>query len=80
MSKHLLTLQQYRENIGLTPAQVAEKTGIDVRTIKRYEEDNRKANPLYLLKILRVYGLCGWEHVYIGRTPGGRIPCVSTAS
>ncbi|MHA6481309.1 helix-turn-helix domain-containing protein [Paenibacillus sp. strain BS8-2] len=75
MSKYQLTLKQYRDNTGLDTKQVAEQTGINVRTIKRYEEDSTKANLFYLAKICRVYGLLGWQHVYIGRTPGGRIPC-----
>lgn len=65
-----LTLRQARENKGLSKKEVAERAGISVKTLSRWEKDNRMANLPSFHSLLRVLNISG-DHIYIGKEEDG---------
>ncbi|MBB6692337.1 helix-turn-helix transcriptional regulator [Cohnella xylanilytica] len=60
-----LTLRMIRENAGKTEQQAAKEAGIDVKTLRRWEKNNRSASLSLFVKLLKVYRV-SVSQVYIG--------------
>ncbi len=50
-----MTIKELREARGLTQQQAAEKIGISIHTIRRYEQGNRKVHGDFIQQMAKVY-------------------------
>lgn len=61
-----MTLRMARNNCGLTIDEAAEKAGISLRSLKRWEIDSTRTKMIPALRLLKVYGV-SMNHVYFGK-------------
>ncbi|MED1947034.1 MULTISPECIES: XRE family transcriptional regulator [Brevibacillus] len=61
-----LSLREARLNCRLELKEVSGKTGIPVRTLKRWEIDSGRAEYELVDKLLILYGFISWNHIHFG--------------
>ncbi|MED1802071.1 helix-turn-helix transcriptional regulator [Brevibacillus porteri] len=61
-----ITLREARLNCRMEMKEVSEKTGIPVRTLKRWEIDSGRANLVSVYKLLALYGFASLNHIHFG--------------
>ncbi|MDC0761668.1 helix-turn-helix transcriptional regulator [Brevibacillus sp. AG] len=61
-----ITLREARLNCRMELKEVSEKTGIPVRTLKRWEIDSGRAEYESVDKLLILYGFISWNHIHFG--------------
>jgi transcriptional regulator with XRE-family HTH domain len=61
-------IQAYRRRSGLTQEQLAEKTGLPLRSVQNWEAGHRTPRPMALLALARVLGTTV-EELLTGRAP-----------
>jgi transcriptional regulator with XRE-family HTH domain len=65
------TLQQVREHRGMSQSQLAEKSGLPLRSIQNWEQKHREPRAQALLALARALGV-SVEMLIVGNMPKGK--------